>query len=327
MRSFFRAVKAACLFVGSVVGAGFATGREIALFFGGGSVVNVGIAAAFMGAAAFLFLETGAKRAAIDPRVQAGADAVVAASSFVVYAAMIASAESVLFGLFGKKGLSLFVALFCAILSPKSTAWASRLNFLAVPALVAIVIFVGVKTPFSPSFTSVRPFTSAAYGAMNMLFSGALMVEEGRALSKKERLGAAALCGGLIFVLLLFMFRAASLSSESEMPFLVAAERAGMGSIAPVALLLAIVTTMVGCDYLVTDKLNAVFRDPILSSALVLLFGYLLSLVGFAPIVRAAYPVVSYLGIAFTFAAVLIVFASEKRRAFRFPRKQLKGKG
>ena len=327
MKSFFRAMKTACLFVGSVVGAGFATGREIALFFGGGSAWNVGIAAAFMGAAAFLFLETGAKGSAIDPRVRTGADALVAVSSFVVYAAMIASAESVLFGLFGKKGLSLFVALFCAILSPKGVGWVSRLNFLAVPALAVIVIFVGAKTPLSARFDSIRPFSSVAYGAMNMLFSGALMAEEGRRLSKKERRVAAALCGGLIFALLLFMFRAASFSPRSEMPFLVAAERAGIGAVAPVALLLAIVTTMIGCDYLVTGKLNETLGDPVLSSALVLLSGFLLSLVGFAPIVRTAYPVVSYLGIAFTFAAAIFLPAFRSGGSFRFPKKQLKGKG
>ena len=84
---------------------------------------------------------------------------------------------------------------------------------------------------------------------------------------------------------------------------------------------------MIGCDYLVTGKLNETLGDPVLSSALVLLSGFLLSLVGFAPIVRTAYPVVSYLGIAFTFAAAVFLPSFRSGGSFRFSKKQLKGKG
>ena len=128
------------------------------------------------------------------------------------------------------------------------------------------------------------------------------MIEEGASLTKKERGIAALLCGGAIFVALFFIFRAIARESACEMPFLRAAQSAGLGAIAPVALILAIVTTMGGCDYLVSDRLNAFFRDPVFSSSLVALFGILLSLVGFVPIVKTAYPVVSYLGVAFTIA-------------------------
>ena len=48
MRSFFRALRVAALFVGSVVGAGFATGQEVQLFFGGDGVTSLFVASLFM---------------------------------------------------------------------------------------------------------------------------------------------------------------------------------------------------------------------------------------------------------------------------------------
>ena len=307
MRSFLRAARTSFLFIGSIVGAGFATGREIAQFFGGGSVWNLWIAAAFTGVSSFFFLETGAKGAYIDPRVKTGADTAIALSSFVVYAAMIASAESVLRSAFGVNGLSLLLAAFCALFSAKSVKPVARLNLIAVPIMIAIVIAVGAKTPFAAWSGKIRPVYSMAYGAMNMLFSGALMIEEGKGLSKKERIAASVLSGILLFAALFFMFRSIGGAPYPEMPFLRAAENAGLGSIASVVLLLAILTTMAGCDYLVAGKLTSVTGDPVLSGALVLLFGVLLSSVGFAPIVRVAYPVVSYLGLAFTILAPVYV--------------------
>ncbi len=284
------------------------------MFFGGGSVWNLIAAAAFMGASSFFFLSIGAKGEKIDPRVVTAADTVVAVSSFAVYAAMIACAESVLKDLLGVRGLSVVLTVLCAFLSAKNVNGIARLNLVAVPALIALVIFVGAKTPFSDWQGEIRPFRAVAYGAMNMFFSGALMIEQGKTLSKKERLLAASLCGGLIFLALLFMFRAIGGAPYPEMPFLRAAESSKLGAVVPVCLLLAVITTMAGCDYLVAGKLTALTKDPVLSGASVALAGILLSCVGFAPIVRAAYPVVSYLGSIFALVApIYLRFVQQKR--------------
>ena len=56
MRDFFYAFKSSCLFVGTVIGAGFATGEEIKLYFGGTDMGSVCLSALFFGVFSALFM-------------------------------------------------------------------------------------------------------------------------------------------------------------------------------------------------------------------------------------------------------------------------------
>ena len=303
MKSFLSAARVAALFVGSVVGAGFATGQEIALFFGGGSPLGPVLAAAFMGAACFVFTEVGV------PKGSRIFDVVVAAASFVVYAAMIAAAEEVLFPLFSVRGLSVLLAVGSALLTIRGAEKMKWLNLVAVPLMIAVVIAVGSRAgaPQGGATSLLSPF---AYGAMNMLFSGALMASEGERLSRRERILTSALSAGMILVLLLFMYRAVAALPKVSMPFLTAAERLDMGALVPATLLLAIVTTMTSCNYLAAGELSHHIPDPLLVAASLPLAGVLLAGWGFATIVNTLYPAISALGLAMTSIAF-----------FRFARK------
>lgn len=302
----FRGMRTAALFVGSVVGAGFATGQEVALFFGGDGVGSLVVAALFMAVCAFAFLEMGARRVVAGPALTVATDTAVAVSSFAVYAAMIAAAEEVLCRLTGVSGLSLLSAVAVSLVAGRRISWVSALNLVAVPLMAAVIVWVGAGA------TTVRgafhPLRALAYGGMNLLFSGALMIGEGEGLSLGERITAAVTAGVVILVMLLFMRRSVASTNAVEMPFLAAASREGLGTLAALALLLAIVTTMAGCAYLLIGRLTALTHDGVLSSSLTTLAGYVTSAVGFAPLVELAYPVVSLLGLAATLAALAVAF-------------------
>ena len=312
MKSLARAMGTACLFVGSVVGAGFATGREIALFFGGGSFLNLLIASLFMGSMAFLFSEMGAKHVISDERIRLGVDTMVSCCAFAVYAAMIASAESVLKNAFSVSGLSLFVVTVCLFLSASNIVWVSRLTAVAVPVLIALIAFVGVPAFCNGNGGELHPLRSLGYGAMNLLFSGALLYKAGERSTRNERILTAAISASILFFLLLCVFFAIRSSPDSEMPFLEAAQRAGLGAIVPPVLLLAIVTTMAGCEYLVSDKLFLLTKDRVFSCVLPAFFGILFARIGFSHIVETAYPVVSALGLLFSFVAPIYMLATRK---------------
>ena len=234
-----RGVRAAALFVGSVVGAGFATGREISLFFGGDGVWSLVVASLFMAVCACSFLSMGASGKALDPRVTLAVDTVVSVSSFAVYAAMIAASEELLFLITGARGLSLLLAIIISALASGRIGWLSGLNLVAVPMMVAVIVTVGVRAE-AVTGGAFHPLRALAYGGMNMLFSGALMVEEGGRLSIAERVTASVTAGVLTFVLMLFMWKCVCGTSASSMPFLEAASRENVGTLASVALFLAI---------------------------------------------------------------------------------------
>ena len=290
--------------MGSVVGAGFATGREVLLFFGTDGVGSILVASLFMAICAFAFMEIGARRA-LSPRVAFVTDGLVSLSSLAVYAAMIAAAEEVLAEASGQCGLSVLLAVGVGVLSMGRSDRLAGLNLLAVPFMVAVIIYVGVRSAGRIE-GGFHLLTSLAYGGMNLLFSGALMVGEGENSSLGERILASVISGVVIFLMLLFMRRC--VANGADMPFLVAARSEGVGNLARIALLLAIVTTMASCAYLGIKRLSSVTADPLLSAALVTLIGALLSSFGFAPIVNVTYPVVSYLGLAVTLFALGYTF-------------------
>ena len=298
-----RGIRAAALFVGSVVGAGFATGQEISLFFGGDGVGSLVVASVFMAVCAFAFLDMGARRVASDPRLMVATDTAVALSSFAVYAAMIAAAEEVLFRLTGMAWLSVPLALGASVVASSRISWLTALNVVAVPLMAAVIVAVGARaeTVMGGAF---HPFRAVAYGGMNLLFSGALMIGEGEKLTFGERVTASVTAGVMIFVMLLFMHRCTAGAGGIEMPFLAAASRDGLGTFASLALLLAVVTTMASCAYLLICRLTVLTRDRTLASSVTTLAGTLTSTVGFAPLVAYTYPVISFLGLAATLAAL-----------------------
>ena len=245
-----------------------------------------------------------------SPRLELCVDTTVAVSSFAVYAAMIAAAEEVLCRLTGVSGLSLLSAVAVSLVAGRRISWVSVLNLVAVPAMAVLIVLVGIRGTGQEASGAPHLFRSLAYGGMNLLFSGALMRKEGARLTLSARIVASVLSGAVIFLMMFFLWRSVRADTSAEMPFLAVASREGLGTFASLALLLAILTTMASTAYLVTDGVNAFLRDPVLSSALVTLFGVLLSAVGFAPLVTYTYPVVSYLGLAATIAALGVFLCS-----------------
>ena len=295
-----KAFRTSALFVGSIVGAGFATGQEVLLFFGSDGVGSLVVASLFMALCAFAFTEIGACRA-MGEKVALATNTLVSLSSLAVYAAMIAAADEVLFSMTGQKGLSVLLAVGMGAATGRGAGRLSFLNLVAVPFMIAVILVVGIRSG-GEIVGGFRPFRALAYGGMNLLFSGALMVKEGEESTLVGRIVSSIISGGLIFLMLFFMRRCVSMGSD--MPFLDAAFREGLGTPARVALLLAIVTTMASCAYLAGESLAVVTGDALLSVALVTLVGIVLSSFGFVPIVRATYPVVSLFGLLATVFAL-----------------------
>ena len=301
-----KALRVSALFVGSVVGAGFATGQEVLLFFGADGHLSLLAASLFMAVCVFAFMEIGA-RGTLSPRVASTTEGVVSLCSLAVYAAMIAASEEVLLSLTGQSGLSLLLALAVAALSCKGSERLSALNLVAVPLMAAVIVLVGARSGGEVR-GGTHLLTAFAYGGMNLLFSGALTVKEGEGSTRAERLLAALLSGTVIFVMLLFMRRC--VTEGENMPFLAAADREGLGTFARLSLLLAIITTMASCCYLGISRLRAQTGDTLLAAAVVTLLGVTVAAFGFSRIVGAVYPVVSYLGLAATLFALGYTFLS-----------------
>lgn len=298
------------LFVGTVVGAGFATGREITLFFGEDGSINIIIAALAIGMLCWCFLSLGSKKV-LERRnaIKSIWDIVIAVTSFATYATMIAAANGLLYEAVGIRWLGVIPAVICAVTVMYSLKGLEAVNCLAVPVMIAMIIFVSTFAGELTAFNSIKPITAIAYGAMNMLSPSALMYEEGKTMSPPKRLIAAVVSAVISLVLLLLMYKCIGQYHQAEMPFLAACTANGYGTLAIIILLLAILTTMASCNHLAHQTLKDAIGCEWLSITIILFAGLIVSLTGFALLVDTLYPLISYLGLLVSLAAAaLLIF-------------------
>ncbi len=315
MKEFLNAFKVAALFIGTVIGAGFATGRELSLFFAGSGVITVALSAALMGGFCFVFLFLGSKGAKTPSVIKKAINFIIAISAFFVYAAMLSAAEELVRGYFGLPLASVILGILSAMFC-RSIEALKKVNALLIPLLIAAVVLIAVKAPASNIAGSFRPFHAVGYCTMNMLFASALIRESGKNMRVKYMALSGAITAVGMFLLMFVMLGVILPYKAFSMPFLLLACAAGLGSIGVAVILIAIFTTIIGCNKLIAEELNLIIKNRFISLAAVLGLGMLLSLAGFMRIVNNVYPLISALGIAIC-AYSLIQLAAQNKNCFR----------
>lgn len=300
-------LKVTFLFIGTSIGAGFSSGREIALFFGGLSPYCVALSAVFIAVLCILFLIAG-KIGAVpsNPFVRFG----IFLSASISLCSMLAGGEYILRSLSGIPMLGLIMAIVGAVIvifGIEKIKWA---NTLLIPTLVIILIVLYIKDGapvYDGGFSILKPIH---YSGLDVLLSGVMLSREGKKLSYKQIvLSGAAVCLFLFFML--FMLQNIVLSDElhSSMPVLAVAEKVGLKFACGILIGIAIFTTLIGAleisvgyaqQYLSKSKKLGFIGKP--ENKPLAIFGaltiaYPISFLGFENIVDFCYPFISACGI------------------------------
>ena len=239
----WRVLKITFLYIGTVIGAGFASGREISVFFGDTAPLGVALSAVFMAALAALFMTAGRLGALPDgTAVRTG----VVIASFSSVAAMLAGGEFALRSVFGVPSLGVLMAVAAGVAVTLGIEKIKLLNTVLIPLLIALLVSVYVKVGapvFQGSFSVVKP---VHYAGLDVLLGGIVIAREGEKLNGKQIAGVACLCalalGGLLFILQNIVL---SDDLRSSMPVLAVAEQVGLKSGAGILIAIAIFTTLV----------------------------------------------------------------------------------
>lgn len=321
----WRAAKACFLYIGTVIGAGFASGREIALFFGDTAPLNVALAALFMAVPEALFLVAG--KLSVLPRGTAVKTGVFIAA-FSSVAAMLAGCDYALYELTGVLSLGVVAAVLAGVLVVGGMEKIKLANALLIPLLIALLIAVYVKNGspvFGGSISVVKP---VRYAGLDVLMGGMVISREGKNLKGKE-IALTCVFTALFLGLVLFVLQNIVLSDEmnSSMPVLAVADNVGLKIAAGVLIVIAVFTTLVSSLDVLTESARDAFgsyasahpfrqgkKQPFLHFAAFysapenraaavfvnLTLIYPVSFFGFDAIVDALYPFVSLCGIAMT---------------------------
>lgn len=319
-----KAFKTAALYVGTAIGAGFSSGREIALFFGKSSPLNVAISSIFMSLICALFLIAGKKR--LIPKGKIVNLGIFFAAS-VSLCAMLAGGDFVMQSMTGiPLAFGLAMTVLGGIIVVLGIEKIRLLNTIVVPLIVLCISIVFFKLPTPQSslpFTLSKPIL---YSGLDVLLGGVIVSEEGENLSYKEIFASCLMICVFLFGML-FMLQTVVLSDKNDslMPVLAISEQLHLKFACGVLIAGAIFTTLVSSLKIVSDRTSlflshtnklSVLGDEKHKAFVVffcLLIAYPLSFFGFDNIVDTLYPVNSVLGvILFAIVVLRLVFDAVK---------------
>ncbi|MDR3263693.1 MAG: hypothetical protein LBT30_05215 [Clostridiales bacterium] len=320
-----KSFKNAALYISAIIGAGFATGSEIALFFGEQSIVIILLAGIMLGSFAGAFLRIGNIIYAEKPQGEAfdffdifpGKSAaflraVFLIASFVTLAAMTAGAERIFETVFKIKYagvISLIPAVLCGLLNiDKIKSLFSAL----VAVTVALIFYLYVNSVGAAAFDGGghNILKAVAYVSMNVFLGGYLIVKKEK--SDKKEIILTAVFSALILTALLVMIYGINGGSTHEMPVIEAAAAAGRERIAAGIVLLSIFSTMISTAKTLFNRLLKK-QGKFLAALSLVASAFFVSLAGFKNIVDYAYPVISLFSSVFT--ALTIIFLVKHGKA------------
>lgn len=323
------ALKVCFLFIGTSIGAGFSSGREIALFFGEMSPWCVALSGVFIALICALFL-VGGKYDLIPSSVAVKVATFIAGAVSLV--SMLAGSEKIMFDLTGVHLLGLVMMVVGGVvvtLGIEKIKWA---NTVLIPLLILlmIVIFIRLGAPvFNGNWSAIKP---VHYAGLDVLLAGMLLSREGKKLSGKQICITVTAIGAFMFVIL-FVLQNVVLSDKTSasMPVLAVSKEVGLTAVSGVLIASAIFTTLIGALETVTTYLRSALAKtkrlhPLASpknkcfvvGASLVVF-YPISFLGFEKIVDTCYPFVSACGIVLTVYLLFktLLFFIKKRRAHK----------
>lgn len=297
--------------MGTAIGAGFSSGREIALFFGDASPVNVAISSVFMSLLCALFLIAGKQK--MMPKGALVKLGVFLAAS-ISLCAMLAGGDFITYSMTGiPLAFGLAMILLAGLIVVLGIEKIRLLNAILVPLIVLTIALVFAKLP-TPIHT--LPFSISKpimYSGLDVLLGGIIIAEEGENLTYKEIIMSCILICVFMFGML-YMLQTIVLSDQnaSLMPVLAVSDKLNVKWACGVLIAAAIFTTLVSSLKIVSDCVRdfsskfafsrALCKDENKSLAVFgcLVVAYPLSFFGFDNIVDNLYPFNSVCGVALT---------------------------
>ncbi len=319
------------LFIGTVIGAGFSSGREILTFFSG----NIAFAPFAIAACGCVFFLASMLLLNLSKLVHIRDIADLCAQfptrvglffeialifCFVIICSMMLSGADSLFGSTSTIGLSsllLFVCGCCVVIF--GTKGLLKVNFALVPVLLCFILFVSFfhlaksGMPFAAGsgnyITSI--FEGISYSAMNLLLAAVILLGAGSELSKREIVVSSAVSAVTISAVILIFLLAMNTSSQflaAEMPIVpMCAQVSGsFKTTSQVAIWVAIFTTFSSSFSVCFEYFKRFCPNPPMRFLLLFAICYPISRIGFAGLVGIFMPAMGVLGIALlTYCTIL----------------------
>ncbi len=303
----------AMLIIGTMIGAGFASGKEIVSFFG--AVPNLFIALitgtlVFGCSLLFLFVGRRAKKPDIGEvngvvfgKLRPFADVFMLFNSVTVLGAMLAATDSLVAEFIDIRPVgSLALGLMCAVLSVKGLKGVIKANAVLVPLMIVFLATCAIKAidfPFGALSSPIRPYSIILYVSMNMILGGSVLTTVND-LSPREIILSSAVAALVIAGLLTLIMGAlrSTSAAHAEMPMLLIALKGGkpMYFLALPIIAASVFTTMLSAFKSLYDYVRRIVNNSVISAGSVLACGMAVGAFGFSAVIGKLYPVTGVIG-------------------------------
>ncbi len=323
----FKIFSVAMLIIGTIIGAGFASGREIVAFFGTTPAPLVAlVCAALVFVMCLVFLFVGQKAEAddigtVNKKLAGKFDVVLNIfllfNSVISLSAMLAGFDSLFGSIYPLKPLySVLFGAVSVLVVTKGLKGLLRCNAVLVPALILIIAAVtltNVNSPSFSSFTAKTAYRSFTYISMNMMLAAAVLTTV-HGLTKKQIIAASAVTAVIVGALLMMFMLALGSSSagETDMPIITMSKETGrlMYGLSVSCVAVGIFTTMLTAHISLSEWVNSFCANRLFSAVVSVIFCLALSFIGFRTVVDTLYPVLGVLGSLYFVVSLVWLFRS-----------------
>lgn len=337
----------AFLILGIVIGAGFASGKELVTFFGSSApvtsflIIIMGLLIFYI---VYIFIRIGKF---IKPKTLSDItkavfkgyapifDIVLVISLFIGVIAMLAGADAVAGDAFVDYNFpyaSIILSMLVVIIVSGGLNSLLKANSVVVPIMIILVLVVtigflgfgvheNVTLIKDTSFIGVGSsiFSMLLYVCMNMLAVTILVAEIGPIIKNKQakRIGllSSLLVVMCVVLVLLSLFSSSDFIINSEMPMVKVAYNLGsvFGGIYSLVIMFGIFTTVIACGFAVNNWFRMYVKDKVLSISIVMFVAFLISRLGFGAIVELFYPIEGLFGLFFIIGVVSFYYKNRKQ--------------
>ena len=307
-----RVLATASLLCASMIGAGIATGKEVAIYFERYSALTATLGGVFSGALCYLFLRSDYHYHRIHNYLHFAEDI---CAVFVLMAMLTALASMYSDSSLPVVELSLLISIFLSLFPLKV------LQYSNIPIVITIIVCIALLY-FNSAELSIRqptnPIVSLSYASMNILLTSSLCEKSGKGKSRSFCFAVSLICGLIMGAVIYAVYRIAINYNSDNMPLLSAAKALNLHRAYSVSLYLSIFSTLTSAVcILVTDgrtyfsrffdfikesgtrlsSLVPLLPDPTLCIVLLIFLLYCLSTrLQFASVVAGLYPIIGWVG-------------------------------
>lgn len=292
-------------YIGAVIGAGFATGREIMLYFGDYGIVCAAVGGALMGLAAGIFLFSARvfsllvnSRSKVARGICVAIKICLYIATYATFLCMLSACEEIISDSFGIDNVGVWTGLTVSFLALMDMRVMQKFNLVLVPVILALLLVLARECP-TPVAGNFSFFKALAYASMNVMTGGYLLAEQKQEFNVKECVFTSLFTAAVFASAVAIVYAVSERFANFSMPVYEFAKINDLKGVSGIIIYLAVFTTLIGCAKLVCQENDAVKIPKAASAGLLIAATFIGVKLDFAGTVQIVYPAIGYAGIAY----------------------------